>query len=249
VEKLVYLLWRRDGEEPAALREALLGEGATRRLAAGARALRFSFADLAPELGGGGLVMGDGPRLAAVAELWLDCLDERAPLERVLAEGGRELDGYLVTESVPQPCRDRDWPDGVRSPGVSHFTWFPKPEALSDEQFFRGWHEQHTPLSFELHPLRWQYVRNSVARALTPGAPPVRAIVTERFRELGDYLDPKRLYGSRAVMKRMLAELPNFADARQMHSVPLSEYILSSAPWEAGTGPAAGSPTRSPAPR
>jgi len=235
VEKLVYLLWKRDGEDPKALRDALLAEAAPRLLASGVRALNLSFSDLADELGGRGLVMGEGPRLAAVAALWLDCLDERAPIERVLAEGGRDLDGYLVTESVPQRCRDRDWPDGARSPGVSHFTWFPKPEHLSDEQFFRGWHEQHTPLSFELHPLRWEYVRNSVARALTPGAPPVRAIVTERFRELEDYLEPSRLYGSREVVERMLAELPQFADVRQMHSVPLSEYVVSSPAGAAGT--------------
>jgi hypothetical protein len=235
VEKLVYLLWKREGEDAQALRDALLGDGAPRLLAAGARALVLSFADLAEQLEGGGLLMGDGPRLAAVAELWL------------LTEGGRDLDGYLVTESLPQPCLDRDWPDGERSPGVSHFTWFPKPEGMSDEQFFRGWHEQHTPLSFELHPLRWQYVRNSVARAITPGAPPVRAIVTERFRELADYLDPKRLYGSREVVERMLAELPNFADVRQMHSLPLSEYIVSSPPWAAETGPAGASRTRRPA--
>lgn len=33
----------------------------------------------------------------------------------------------------------------------------------------------------KLHPLRWSYVRDTVVRALTPGSPPVRAIVVERF--------------------------------------------------------------------
>lgn len=227
MEKLVYLLWKRDGEAPEALRERLLGESAARIVAAGVHSLNLSIADLAGPLGGRGLVMGDGPKLAAVASLWLDCCDDRSPIEEILAVHGR-CDGYLVTESVPQACEDRDWPDGERSPGLSHFTWFPKPEALSDEQFFRAWHGEHTPLSFELHPLRWEYVRNSVARAVTSDAPPVKAIVVERFREHEDYLDPSRLYGSREVVDRMMAELPNFADVRQMHSVPLSEYIVRS---------------------
>jgi hypothetical protein len=138
----------------------------------------------------------------------------------------RACDGYLVTESVPQRCTDRDWPDGKRSPGVTHFTWFPKPARLSDEQFFHAWHEVHTPFSFELHPLRWEYVRNAVARGLTPGAPPIRAIVAERFRTIEDYTDPRRLYGSKEVLKRVMATPCSSRDVADMHSTPLSETIV-----------------------
>jgi hypothetical protein len=116
----------------------------------------------------------------------------------------------------------------VRSPGVTHFSWFEKPAAISDDSFFRAWHELHTPFSFELHPRRWSYVRNSVTRTLTPGSPPIRAIVAERFRVLEDYSDPKRLFGSREVLARSAAEVAHYADPARLHSAPLSEFILRS---------------------
>ena len=94
-------------------------------------------------------------------------------------------DAYLVTESVPQAVQPGEL--------LTHFSWFPKPDRLSEEEFFHGWHTIHTPSSARLHPLRQGYVRDAVARTLTPGSPPVRAIVSEFFAE-DDYLDPARLF-------------------------------------------------------
>jgi hypothetical protein len=228
MEKLVYLVWREPALGSDAYRERLLGEVAPRLLAAGARKLEASVSDLLDTIPKPLLLMGEGASLSAAVSLWLDCYDARAPLEALLRERASRLDGYLVSESVPQLCPDRDWPDGVRSPGVTHFTWFEKPAGLPDEDFFHAWHEVHTPFSFELHPRRWSYVRNSVVRTLTPGSPPVRAIVAERFRTLEDYTDPRRLFGSREALARSAAEVSHYADPAALHSVPLSEYLLRS---------------------
>ena len=228
MEKLIYLARRKPELDATAYRRHLLEEAAPRLLAAGALRLDVNVSDLLGTIPKPMLLMGEGAALAAAVSLWLDCYDARGPVEAVLRSQAARLDGYLVTESVPQPCHDRDWPDGARSPGVTHFTWFEKPAAISDEDFFRAWHEVHTPFSFELHPRRWSYVRNSVARALTPGAPPIRAIVVERFRTLEDYTDPKRLFGSKDVLARSASEVAHYADPSRLHSVPLSEFILRS---------------------
>ena len=92
--------------------------------------------------------------------------------------------------------------------------------------FFHNWFEVHTPFSFELHPLRWEYIRNAVARPLTGNAPPVRAIVGERFRELRDYTDPERLFGSPEVLAKSAEEAGDFSDPASLQSLPLSEYII-----------------------
>ncbi len=229
MEKLIYIAWKREGEANVDLRKRWIDETAPAILDAGVRSLTINVSDLVDRLGERGfLVMGEGRSIAAEISLWLDCIDDRAPVEEVLRPASGRLAGYLVTESVPQPCVDRDWPDGERSPGVTHFTAFPKPERVSEEAFYAAWHGVHTPLSFELHPRRWLYVRNTVARALTFGAPPYRAIVEERFRTIEDYTDPKRLFGSKEVVDRMMAELADFADVERMDSVPMSEYILRS---------------------
>ena len=228
MEKLIYLAWKKPELEGAAYGRRLLEDVAPRLLAAGARRLDVNLSDLLGVIPKPMLLMGEGATLSAAVALWLDCYDARGPLESALRADAARLDGYLVTESVPQPCADRDWPDGARSPGVTHFTWFEKPAAVPDDAFFQAWHEVHTPFSFELHPRRWCYVRNSVARTLTPGSPPVRAIVVERFRELEDYTDPRRLFGSKEALARSGAEVAHYADAQRLHSVPLSEFILRS---------------------
>lgn len=228
MEKLIYLSWKREGLTIDAYREHLLDEVAPRILAAGAVALNVSVADTQQAIPKPTLLMGEGATLSAAVALWMRSLDDRGPVEEALGEQASRLDGYLVTESVPQACLDRDWADGTPSPGVTHFTWFPKPERLSDEAFYHGWQVVHTPASAELHPLRWEYVRNAVARVLTPGSPPIRAMVAERFRDIQDYTDPSRLYGSPEALKRTVEELPLYGDMEAMHSTPLSEVVVKS---------------------
>jgi hypothetical protein len=215
VEKLDYLLWDRLDGDPW---EALLERP-------GVRAVTVQVAD--PELPTT-LLMGEGGRLAALASVWLSSYDLREAVEQVLSAACERLDGYLVTESEPQPLEDRDWPDGDQSPGISHVTWFPKPERLTEEQFLHGWHEVHTPHSAELHPLRWTYLRDTVVRTLTPGSPEVRAIVVERFREVADYADPKRLFGSTQALEQNMVDLPGYADLDSISSCPMVEVVLRS---------------------
>jgi hypothetical protein len=193
VEKLDYLLW-----DAAPSPDALAGL---------ARSVRVSVAadDVKPTL-----LMGSGSLLVALVEVWLDSLDTRGTVEACFS--GR-YDGYLVTESVPQTSSD--------APGLlTHLSWFPKPSRLSDEEFYRGWQEGHTPTTWELHPLRRGYVRDAVARVLTPGSPPLRGIVSELF-DAPDYEDPRRLFGSKAAVEAAMAELPSYGDAAEMSCRPL----------------------------
>lgn len=193
MEKLDYLLW---SSAPSV--EALAGL---------CRSVRVSVAasDVTPTL-----LMGSGSSLAALVEVWVDSLDTRASIEACFS--GR-YDGYLVTESVPQIPSDAT---GL----LTHLSWFPKPPRLSDEEFYRGWQEGHTPTTFALHPLRVGYVRDAVARVLTPGSPAVRAIVSEYF-DASDYEDPRRLFGSKEAMQAAMTELPSYGDAADMSCRPL----------------------------
>lgn len=153
------------------------------------------------------LLMGRGDQLAGLVELWVDSVDVwPAVVEQVPG------DLYLVTESVPQPV----------TPGLlTHLTWFPKPARLTEEEFFHGWHVVHTPSSAALHPRRQGYVRNAVARTLTAGSPPVRAVVLESFAE-EDYTDPGRLFGPPEALAAMAEELPLYADMADISSCPMT---------------------------
>jgi hypothetical protein len=226
MEKLVYLCWKRPEIPIEAFRAQLLGHTADAVLSAGAQSLTVNVADLGERIAGSPLVLGAGASWSGCASLWLDSLDARGAVEAKLAAVCERITGYLVTESVPRRWANRDWPDRTRSPGVTLVTAFPKPERLSDEQFYGHWHGSHTPLSFEIHPFR-QYIRNAVARALSPGAPPYRGIVEERVAELADVLDMRRFFcGSLQNIEKGMADVDAFLDRDQIAATLMSEYII-----------------------
>jgi hypothetical protein len=208
VEKLDLLVWTADG-----------ADAAPSLLELGVRGLAVSTPaglDRAP------LLMGRGPALLGLVELWVDSVDiwpevvERVP-----------SDAYLVTESVPQLPPPA--PVGERRAELTHLTWFPKPNRLSEGDFFHGWHVVHTPSSAALHPLRQGYVRDAVSRSLTETSPPVRAIVSEHFA-VEDYLDPARLFGGKEALDRTMHELPSYADAVDISSCPMWQTVYRT-PW------------------
>ena len=226
MEKLVYLLCRPGDHRPQDFRDALLGRTASRLLAEGARALPINVADI--EALPASIHMSDPhARLGACVSIWLDSLDARGAVEAHLVELSPGPAGYLVTVSVPRVYAQRDWPDGERSPGVTLVAAFPKAREIDAATFFFEWQERHTPLSLSMHPLT-RYVRNSVARRLTPGAPHYWALVEERVAELRDLADPERFYGSEQAQQRAFEHVERFTDLDEMHTALMSEYILRS---------------------
>ena len=203
MEKIDYLLWTAPTQ------------GAVQAvLEAGVAALTVHVA--AEDIPNPPLLLGRGSELAAVVSVWVDSIDQRGPIQDVLPDA----DGYLVTESVPQP---RSVP-----PAITHFTWFPKPDRLTSEEFFEGWHVVHTPSTWALHPTRCGYVRDSVARVLTPGSPRVDAIVFEDFPTVEDYTDPRKLFGSKEALDETSRHLSSFADLETISSRPLYETVVRS---------------------
>ena len=177
----------------------------------------------------------DGLVLGSALTVWVDRHEQAEGLIDHLPPAARTAT-YLLTESVPLGWADRDWVDGVASPGVSLLTTFPRIAGLDDETFFHRWHGSHSELTFRIHPVR-RYVRNTVARAVGP-APAADAIVTESFA-VPDLLDPSRFYGVgepelgwKEAMSMINEDLLTFCDLDQLQTAPVDEVLLASAPWE-----------------
>ncbi len=222
MEKLIYLLDR--ATTAGTLQHFLLGDALTNLREAGAVNFTINIANLdkdvsvvAPQR-----IAGPWDTIGAVVSVWTDTVDRHPAYLNTLAAIGCEVHGYLVTESVPQPC-DTTWPEGERRPGVTQFTAHGKPANVADADFYRNW-AAHTELSFQLHPDRWSYVRNAVTRPLTEHAPPYRALVLEHFRSLQDFTDEDRYFGDPAIVQQMYEELPGFCDFNTMATGPMSEY-------------------------
>jgi EthD domain-containing protein len=230
MEKLVYLLWRGAAEPEASFAERLERAVGPKLADAGARSVAVSWAHAAADLGGSVPIRETGSEFHGLVSFWLPCVDDRGPCESILRDASSRLAGYLVTESVPRDFDQRSWRNGVRSPGAKLITVFEQPARLTRDEFIARWHGSHTPLSLQIHPM-WRYVRNVVARPLTPDAPNYAGIVEEHFRELADITDPARFYGGKDVMaaniKRVIDDVRTFLDLERVTSIVASENILS----------------------
>jgi len=232
VEKLVYGLWRRPDQDIDPLRTTLLDRVAPTLLDLGVDGLRVCV----EEPKGKAYRVGanpDGSLLAASVSLWIDSYDNRAPHEAALAMADAQVFGWIVAESVARGYGEqRTWPDGERSPGLSITTFFDKKGGVDDDTFYRIWHGEHTPLSFEIHPL-WLYVRNQVLRSVTPGAPDVRGIVYEAVPTDEDMLDFTRFFGCPDEPERLMDQIKvvddhmnTFGNTATLQCVPMREWIF-----------------------
>ena len=239
MEKLVYLVWERPSIAPAALRTRFLEDLAPRLLALQPHALQMDLDDEQAQIPSMVPVPGDELPVRACVSIWLDAHDDRAPYEALLRAAGVRVAGYLVTESMfreyggNEHASSRDWPDGTRSPGIITLTIFDKPAGVDDETFYGHWYGHQSPMSENMQP-RARYVRNAVARALTPGAPRYRAIVEEAWPSIEHVTNLHTFFSASSNeelgenIRVMLDSTKLLYDPATMRNYPLSEYILKS---------------------
>jgi hypothetical protein len=238
MEKLVYLVWNGTGPVDPDLGREILGPVADRLIALEPAGLAIDLAD--DDASGVQLPLPpppEDPAPIAVVSAWLANHDDRAPFETALAPVAERLAGYLVTESIPTEYGDnrwssvRDWPDGERSPGVTMVTLMEQPEWLGPDAWYAHWYGTLTPMSTQIQP-RTRYVRNAVARAVTPDAPPYRGIVEEAWPSIEHVNDPFLFYCAEdqdtldTNLQTMLDGVTAFLDLNRIRLATTSEYLL-----------------------
>lgn len=232
MEKLVYGLWRGADQDVDPVRSALLDEVAPALLDLGVDGLRVEVEEPAGKILRTG-AMPDGSLLCGSVSIWLDSCDNRGPHEEAIAAAGAQVHGWIVAESVAKAWGpNRGWPDGYQSPGMSILTFFDKGAGVSDDDFYRIWHGEHTPLTFDIHPFRL-YVRNQVLRAVTPQAPTVRGIVYEAVATDEEITDLTRLFGCAGQPERLMDQIAivndhmgTFGNTDTLQCVTTREWIF-----------------------
>jgi hypothetical protein len=237
MEKLVYLVWDRPSRAGAEVRAQFIDDIAPQLLALAPRGLQIDLDDDAAEVSSMVAVPNDELPVRALVSIWLDAHDTRGEYEAILATAGIRRAGYLVTESMYREYGDnehapaRAWPDGQRSPGIVTLSIFDKPAGVSDEAFYGHWYGHQSPMSEWMQP-RTRYVRNAVVRALTPGAPPYRAIVEEAWAAPESVTDLNTFFGATDPselgerIRIMLDSTKLLYNPDTMRNYTLSEYIL-----------------------
>ncbi len=147
-----------------------------------------------------------------------------------LARLRQEVDdvaAYLVTESVP--IAPPGSAPGERTEGFANVALLRRPADLDEATWLTRWHIDHTPVAIETQST-FGYTQNAVVRALTPGAPPVSAIVEELFPSAA-LSDLHAFFGAddddelRRRMERMVASTSAFGANRDVDTVPTSRYV------------------------
>ena len=159
-----------------------------------------------------------------------DAVDAPTRFTSLLRGAARAVSGYRVQEAYPV-AYDRTWSDGEPTPSPILLTMLHKKAGISDAEYIDRWHNGHTPLSLEVHPL-WYYQRNMVLEPITQGAEPSDGIVLEACPTRGDLLNPAKFFGGplRMVpnMLRVAKDVNGFLDMKKTETYYATEYHLRS---------------------
>ena len=183
----------------------------------------------------------DEDPLRALVSVWLPAYDFRGPAEEHVRNLAADLDltvhGYLVSESLYTDYGEspwsgpRDWPDGVRSPGVLTIGLLQRPPDHDRTEWIRHWHDVQSPESGELQP-RTRYVRNLVVLGLDDG-PPLEGIVLEGWPSNEHVADPDLFYLGdgdparvQANVERMMTNVMAFLDLDTFRAATMGEYLF-----------------------
>jgi len=231
MEKLCYVLWKPASIDGATFRDRLLAFVVPALRELGATQLSLLVADEHSEPLQKARITHMQDPVAGMLSLWLPNVDAHPAIEAVLAPHVARVAGYLVTESVVLANQTQASPPGKRTRGTTLLALLEKPDRLAFDEWIRIWHGSHSPLALEIQ-CTYLYVRNVVARALTPDAPAWRGLVEEGFPS-DAVTNPMRWYKAegdpqklRENIGRMVASVQAFLDIDRVESHPLSEYVL-----------------------
>ena len=179
MEKIVTVLWKPAEMGKQEFADALLNDAAPEMVGLGARRLKVCVED--DHVDGDALRMNPAPPpKSAMVSYWVECSEDRAPLEAVLAGHAASLASFLVVESQPIVNTELIAAPGERTPGMVQVTGIVRKAGLDYEEFIRIWQQEQRPCAIETQST-FQYVRNEIVRPLSGSAPPWAAIVEEAF--------------------------------------------------------------------
>lgn len=223
-------------EDRAARRQSLIDSVSPELLALGASRLIVTVADEAADVPGPNPFVTSGLPVALVS-VWLD--GDAGACVACVQRAGFTVAAYEVDESVPTTYGDnehappRDWPDGVRSRGVTAVSLIEKHPGLTEEEWLRRWFGRMSPVSGRIQP-RTRYVRNRVVRAVTADAPPWAAIVEECWPSPAHVSNPFLFYGATNPLTlvwnslQILAAVTSFTRIWRVRTFMASEWFIRS---------------------
>ena len=228
MEKLVYVLWKRDGEAEEAFGQRLLGPLRDTLAGMGAERLQMNVSDAAVADGDVLRQRNISPAPSALVSFWLNSAHIRAPYEQAIQDSAGRIGGYVVSESTVLPNKET-FADGTRIQGFAQIALIGRPPRLTQDAFLDVWLKSHTHVGVETQS-NFYYCQNIVSRVLTWSAPAWAAIVEERF-PAGAMTDPHLFYDAAGKpdkyeknLARMMDSCGRFIDFDRIDVMITSAY-------------------------
>lgn len=159
-----------------------------------------------------------------------DEADDPSRFTELLCDAASTVSGYEVEEAYPV-AYERTWNDGEPTPSPILLTMLRKKASVTTDEFIKRWHDGHTPLSLEVHPL-WHYQRNVIVKPVIDGSKASDGIVLEACRTRSDLLNPARFFGGGLKMLpnmlRVAIDINGFLDMKKTETFYATEYHLRS---------------------
>ena len=119
---------------------------------------------------------------------------------------------------------DRDWADGIASPGVKQISFVGKRSDLTDDEFARHY-RAHVDVARIHHSGVWKYAQNIVVRM--PGDPSTTGSISEFwFRSVDDLINRYYTFADSSAITR--ADSANFLDVANTTWMLVQEHWLQS---------------------
>ena len=233
MEKLLYPLWKRDGESADDFRDGLLRDLAPQLSSlAGLRGLRLCVADSAVAPAEGRRMLNTASAPDAVLSLWVDDAGAAGSWESLIDARVSRRNGYQVVESEPLVNQAvHPSAPGERVHGMCHVVFFRKPAAVGRAEWLAVWQGSHTRVAIDTQST-FGYRQNVVVRELDAGSPHFDAIVEENFPP-GAMDSDHAFYdtgGDEALLQQRMGEMMEscvrFIDFDSIDVIPMSEYLV-----------------------
>lgn len=233
MEKVICLLWARDGDDHAQFSADLLARLPVALKAGGARQLRLNIEDEI-SVRGEALRQSRGERQHdAMAQFWLPSANTlfRTGVDAVLSEHSDRWAGWVVAESTIIANTVHPPASAARTAGWSQTAFLSVPDRLSHAEWRSLWQDQHTRVAIETQA-NFEYVQNLIVHQITPDAPPYAAIVEECFPEAA-LADPFAFFDAvgdpgkfKVHLDRMMESCDRFIDRGTIDVIPTGQYTF-----------------------
>ena len=231
MEKVIYALWKSEGETRETFNARLLESLPAALKKTGASKVRINVRDATVDPAAPLIQQWQQPMQDAVVQLWLPSANAlfRGDTDAAIDAHCDRFAAWLVAESEIIPNTAHPLVKGERTWGWSQASFISFRKDIRWEDAIQHWHSHHARIAIDTQA-NFEYIQNLIVRPLTDDAPTYGAFVEECFLQEA-MTNPQEFFDAvgneekfQANLKDMMDSCAAFIDATQIDIIPTSQF-------------------------